>query len=90
MSVTNLGQSVGLLEGEDGGDRADDHDQDGGQEHGVQHAVLGRDARHPPVADLKRDISILSFIWTKISTCKIKFGYLINLRTRTSFMAFDF
>ena len=56
MSVTNLGQSVGLLEGEDGGDRADDHDQDGGQEHGVQHAVLGRDARHPPVADLKWDM----------------------------------
>ena len=56
MSVTNLGQSVGLLEGEDSGDRADDHDEDGGQEHGVQHAVLGRDARRPPVADLKWDM----------------------------------
>ena len=61
-AATNLGQSVGLLEGEDGGDRADDHDEDGGEEHGVQHAVLGGDAWHPPVADLKRDICRYSLL----------------------------
>ena len=50
----HLRQSVGTLsEGEDGGHRADDHDQDREQKDGVQHGVSARYTRNPPVADLK-------------------------------------
>ena len=51
-SMTHLRESVRLFEGEDGGDRADDHHEDGEEEHGVQDPVLATDARHPPVANL--------------------------------------
>ena len=53
MRITDLGEGVCLFEREDGGDRADDHHEDGEQEHGVQHPVLAGDARHPPVANLR-------------------------------------
>lgn len=53
MRLTDLGEGVSLFEREDGGDRADDHHEDGEQEHGVQHPVLAGDARHPPVANLR-------------------------------------
>lgn len=60
----NLGQSVGTLsEGEDGGDRADDHDQDGEEEDGVEDSVSAGYTRNPPVADHKllvSDILILT------------------------------
>ena len=50
----HLGESVGTLpEGEDGGDRADDHDQDREEKYGVQHTVSAGYTRHPPVADLQ-------------------------------------
>ena len=53
MRMTNLGEGVCLFEREDGGHRADDHHEDGEQEHGVQHPVLAGDARHPPVTNLR-------------------------------------
>ena len=56
--MTDLGEGVRLFEREDGGDRADDHHEDGEQEHGVQHPVLAGDARHPPVANLKSELAI--------------------------------
>ena len=51
----HLGQGVCTLsEGEDGGDRADDHDQDWEEKDGVQHGVSAGDTRNPPVADLQK------------------------------------
>ena len=67
MRVTDLGEGVSLFEREDGGDRADDHHEDGEQEHGVQHPVLAGDARHPPVANLRicdsEMFGLYSYVW---------------------------
>ena len=61
-TMTDLREGVRLFEREDGGYGADNHHEDGEQEHGVQHPVLAGDARHPPVANLKQENQGIMFL----------------------------